>query len=217
MQSEAADDLHTIADDDARLRRASRASTRRWLEGTGRRRRRGGSQTIEGRRSPCRGGLDAASDAATAARKARQAAAEAVRSAVEACRVGRSGEKDDKTRRSPSRMRSARGSCEVVEGRVSVRTRASTAWRQKGVRGSSTASDHAAASVAQLDIRNVKDQYSEFQNALDADKAAKRPGGARRGKQARSSTGGGEGGEALEQVHPADEAAPAKKKGVWFA
>ena len=89
---------------------------------------------------------------------------------------------------------------------------------RKACEAAQHASDHAAASVAQLDIRNVKDQCSEFHaNALDADKAAQAAQAAldaekqkREAQQAAAKASSKPSGK----VHPADaKPAPAKKKG----
>jgi hypothetical protein len=220
-----ADDLHTIADDDARLRRALARVDAEMA------RRHGSAPSVAAeakrlkkaaaRHAAARS--NAASDAATAARKACQAAAEAVRSAVEACRVGRSGEKDDKTRRLEAILNAVCSRKLQVVWKAGFRVRTQAKYRvasRKAFEAAQAASDQAAASVAQLDIRNVKDQCSEFHaNALDADKAAQAAQAAldaekqkREAQQAAAKASSKPSGK----VHPADaKPAPAKKKG-WF-
>ena len=220
-----ADDLHTIADDDARLRRALARVDAEMA------RRHGSAPSVAAeakrlkkaaaRHAAARS--NAASDAATAARKACQAAAEAVRSAVEACRVGRSGEKDDKTRRLEAILNAVCSRKLQVVWKAGFRVRTQAKYRvasRKAFAAAQAAADQAAASVAQLDIRNVKDQCSEFHaNALDADKAAQAAQAAldaekqkREAQQAAAKASSKPSGK----VHPADaKPAPAKKKG-WF-
>ena len=82
------------------------------------------------------------------------------------------------TRRAPTRSYPQRGLLAEAAGRLEGRVSGADAGEvprgvEKAFEAAQAASDQAAASVARLDIRNVKDQCSEFHaNALDADKAA---------------------------------------------
>ena len=186
----------TIADDDARLRRAlarvdaemaRRHGWRRLL----RRRQRVKKQQPEprplGPRGQRRG--DRGAEGLPSGRRGR---------ALGGRGVSRRSERrnDDKTRRLKLYwLRSARGSC-----RSSGRPGFGCGRRQyrvasrKAFEAAQAASDQATTSVAQLDIRNVKDQCSGSANALDADKAAQAAQAALDAEaEARSSTGGGEG------------------------
>ena len=148
-----------------------------------------------------------------------------VRLAVEACRVGRSGEKDDKTRRLEAILNAVCSRKLQVVWKAGFRVRTQAKYRvasRKAFEAAQAASDQAAASVARLDIRNVKDQCSEFHaNALDADKAAQAAQAAldaekqkREAAQAAAKASAKPSGK----VHPADaKPAPAKKKGGFFS
>ena len=138
--------------------------------------------------------------------------------------MGRSGEKDDKTRRLEAILNAVCSRKLQVVWKAGFRVRTQAKYRvasRKAVEAAQHASDQAAASVAQLDISQLKDRATEFHaNALDADKAAQAAQAAldaekqkREAAQAAAKASSKPSGK----VHPAD-AKPAptkKKKGGW--
>ena len=166
---------------------------------------------------------NAASDAATAARKACQAAAEAVRSAVEACRVGRSGENDDKTRRLEAILNAVCSRKLQVVWKAGFRVRTQAKYRVASRKAFEAGAGRVGPGGGERRATGYQEREGPMQRVPRecsgcGQGRASGPGGARRGKaEARSCASGGEGvGEASGKVHPADALSSAKKKGGFF-